>query len=63
MPKKDWPKFPSAQIFVTLGKCRHLGSTNILGRQNLGFFIYIGRKFVFKDDISSFRLVNSHHIL
>ena len=40
MPKKDRPKFLSAcQIFVTVGKFRHLvGSTNILGLQKFGLF-------------------------
>ena len=64
-PKKGRPKFSSAQIFVTLGKFRHLGPTNNLGRRKFGFFekFHIGVTFVFKNDISSFRLVNSHYIL
>ena len=55
-------RFSSAQVFVTLGKFCQLGSTNILGRQKFGLF-HIEIKFVFKYDISSFWLVNSHYIL
>ena len=63
-PKKDRPKFWSTQIFVTLRKFCHLGPTNNLGRRNFGLFLkfHIGVNFVFKYDISSFRLVNSHTI-
>ena len=58
-------KFSSAQIFVTLGKFCHLGPTNNLGRRKFGRFLkfHIAVKFVFKYDISSFRLVNSHYML
>ena len=51
--KKGGPKFPTAlifllaQIFVTLAKFCHLGSTSILGRQKFGLF-HIEIKFVFK---------------
>ena len=64
-PKKGRPKFSSAQIFVTLGKFRHLGPTNNLGRRKFGFFVKFHKvvTFVFKYDISSFRLVNSHYLL
>ena len=64
-PKKCRPKFSSAQIFVTLEKFRHLGPTNNLSRRKFGRVLkfHIGVKFLFKYDIPSFRLVNSHHIL
>ena len=55
-PKKYRPKFSPAQIFVTLGKFRHLGPANNLGRRKFGLFLkfYIAVKFVFKYDISSY---------
>ena len=58
-------KFSSDQIFVTLGKFRHLGPKNNLGRRKFGLFlkVHTGVKFVFEYDISSFQLVNSHYIL
>ena len=59
--KKGHPKFPSAQISVTLGKFYHLESMNILGRQKFGLF-HIEIKFICKYDISSFQLVNSYYI-
>ena len=59
--KKGHPKFPSAQISVTLGKFYHLESMNILGWQKFGLF-HIEIKFVCKYVISSFQLVNSHYI-
>ena len=49
MPKENWLKFPLAQIFVSLGKFCHLGSTNILGPQKFGLF-HIEIKFLFKYD-------------
>ena len=61
--EKDQPKISSAQICVTFGKFRLLEPTNNLGRRNFDLFTHMGVKFVFKYDISSFRLVNIHYIL
>ena len=63
--KKDRPKLSSGQICVTFGKFRPLEPTNNLGRRKFGLFLkfHMGVKFVFKYDISSFRLVNIHYIL
>ena len=63
--KKVGLRFSSTQIFVTLGKFCHLGPMNNLGRWKFGLFLKFHKvvKFVFKCDISSFRLVNSYYIL
>ena len=63
--KKVGLKFSSAQILVTLGIFRQLVSTNNFCRRKFGLFLkfHVGVKFVFKYDISSFRLVNRHYIL